>query len=222
MPIGFQIAPRPAPVDGALIEALRGIPTSVVSDTMGRLAGVGPLIHAVHDGTPMIGVALTVRTRPGDNLMVHKAVDMAEPGEVILVETGGDTASAIIGEIMATLAASRGVAGFVIDGSVRDSDALRRSAFPVFARGISHRGPFKDGPGEINVPVRIGDQIVWPGDIVLGDQDGVLAVPRGIAAEVARGARALLGHETKMLAEIRAGTLDRAWVDATLRAKGVL
>lgn len=222
MPIGFQIAPRPAPVDGALIEALRGIPTSVVSDTMGRLAGIGPLIRPVHDGTPMIGVALTVRTRPGDNLMVHKAVDMAEPGEVILVEAGGDMASAIIGEIVATLAASRGVAGFVIDGSVRDSDALRRSSFPVFARGITHRGPFKDGPGEIAVPARIGDQIVWPGDIVLGDADGVLAVPRGIASEVARGARARLDQETRTLAEIRAGTLDRSWVDAALRAKGVL
>jgi RraA family protein len=169
----------------------------------------------------MIGSALTVRTRPGDNLMVHKAIDLAEPGEVIVVDAGGDLTNAIIGEIMTTLAQSRGVAGFVIDGAVRDVDALAASDFPVYARGVTHRGPYKDGPGEINVAVTVGGQVVAPGDIVVGDGDGVLAVPRSEAAQVASLARAQMEREAATLKAIAEGRLDRAWVDETLRSRGL-
>lgn len=221
MPIGFQILPRPPRIDPALLEALRGIPTPIVSDNMARMFAGGAALRPYHDGTPMIGVALTVRTRPGDNLMVHKAIDIAEPGEVIVVDAGGDLTNAIIGEIMLTHAQKRGVAGFVIDGAIRDSDAIAKSAFPVFARGVTHRGPYKDGPGEINVTVVIGGQAIAPGDIVIGDADGVLAVPRGEAAAVAALARVQLEREARTLAAIADGTIDRNWVDETLRAKGL-
>jgi RraA family protein len=221
MPIGFQINPRPPKIDPALLDALRDIPSPIVGDNMARMFAAGPTLQPFHDGTPLIGVALTVRTRPGDNLMVHKAIDMAEPGEVIVVDAGGDLTNAIIGEIMLTLAQKRGVAGFVIDGAIRDSDAIAKSSFPVYAAGVTHRGPYKDGPGEINVTVVIGGQAIAPGDIIVGDADGVLAVPRSDAAAVAALARQQVERETKTLRAIADGTIDRSWVDETLRAKGL-
>jgi RraA family protein len=187
---------------------------------MARLFAVGPALRPYHRGGALIGSALTVRTRPGDNLMVHKAVDMAQPGDVIVVDAGGDLTNAIVGEILIALARSRGVAGYVIDGAARDVDAIAASDFPVYARGITHRGPYKDGPGEINVIVTIGGQTVGPGDIMVGDGDGVLAVPRGEALRIAELARAQLTREAATLRAIADGTIDRSWVDATLRARG--
>ncbi len=221
MPIGFKINPRPPKIDPALLEAFRGIPSPIVSDNMARMFAGGPTLRPYHQGTPLLGVALTVRTRPGDNLMVHKAIDMAEPGEVIVVDAGGDLTNAIIGEIMTTLAMKRRIAGFVIDGAIRDSDAIAIENFPVYARGVTHRGPYKDGPGEINVTVVIGGQAVAPGDIIVGDADGVVAVPRSEAAEIAKAARAQMEREAKTLAAIADGSIDRKWVDETLRAKGL-
>lgn len=220
MQIGFQINPRPRGQDGPALDALRGIPTAILSDNMARLFAVGPALRPYHRGGALIGSALTVRTRPGDNLMVHKAVDMAQPGDVIVVDAGGDLTNAIVGEILIALARSRGVAGYVIDGAARDVDAIAASDFPVYARGITHRGPYKDGPGEINVIVTIGGQTVGPGDIMVGDGDGVLAVPRGEALRIAELARAQLTREAATLRAIADGTIDRSWVDATLRARG--
>jgi regulator of RNase E activity RraA len=152
--------------------------------------------------------------------MVHKAIDLALPGEVIVVDAGGDLTNSIIGEIMTTLAARKGVAGFVIDGAVRDTDHLAASPLPVFARGVSHRGPYKDGPGEINGLVSVGGMPVSPGDIIIGDCDGVLAIPRAAAAEVARLAHEQMARERATLAAIADGSVDRRWVDDALKAKG--
>jgi regulator of RNase E activity RraA len=222
MGIGFRIHPRTGGRDPALIEALRGIPTPILSDNMSRIFAGGPGLRPMHKGAPMIGFALTIRTRPGDNLMVHKAIDVAEPGEVIVVDAGGDLTNAIIGEIMATLAKKRGVAGFVIDGAIRDSDAIAAADFPIFARGVTHRGPYKDGPGEIGIAISVGGHVIAPGDIVVGDADGVLAVPAAEAMEIAALGRAQLDREAAILSSIEDGTVDRRWVDETLRAKGVL
>ena len=169
----------------------------------------------------MAGPALTVRTRPGDNLMVHKALDLAEAGDVLVVDAGGDLTNAIIGEIMSTLCeAARRLAGIVINGAIRDADAIRAADFPVFAAGVTHRGPYKDGPGEINVPIAIDGMVIEPGDLVLGDGDGVLCVPYEATAAV----HALVSEKQKVEArELRAaaeGKLDRSWVDARLRQLG--
>ena len=220
MPIGFSIAPRAPAIDPALLAAFRGVPTPIASDNMARLFAGGTGLRPYHDGTALLGVALTVRTRPGDNLMVHKAIDLAEPGDVIVVDAGGDLTNAIIGEIMTTLAAKKGIAGFVIDGAVRDTDSMATRPFAVYARGVTHRGPYKDGPGEINGLVSIGGMPVRPGDIVIGDADGVLAIPRDGAAEIATLCRAQMERETVILASIADGTVDRSWVDATLAARG--
>jgi RraA family protein len=220
MPIGFAVHDRP-PVDQGLLELFTGIPTPLISDNMSRIIGAGPALKAMHGYAPMLGFALTVRTRPGDNLMVHKAIDLAGPGDVIVVDAGGDLSNAIIGEIMVTLAKAKGAAGFIIDGAVRDSQAIAELGFPVYARGANHRGPWKDGPGEINVPVVIGQQPIAPGDLVVGDADGVLAVRPGDAREVARLARLQMANEDATLAAIREHRLDRSWVDTALAARGM-
>jgi regulator of RNase E activity RraA len=174
----------------------------------------------MHGTGVLAGPALTVKTRPGDNLMVHKALDLAEPGDVIVVDAGGDLTSAIIGELMVAHARKRGVAGCVIDGAIRDSAAIGAGDFPVFAAGVTHRGPYKDGPGEINVAIAIGGMVIEPGDLVLGDGDGVLCVPLAEVEAVYRAAKAKQESVVQQAAAIKAGTSDRAWVDETLKRLG--
>jgi regulator of RNase E activity RraA len=218
MTIGFRILPMPKRPDPKLLERLRALPVSNLSDNMQRLYGAG--LNPVHSSGSMVGTAFTVKTRPGDNLMVHKALDMAEPGDVIVVDAGGALDSAIIGELMAGWARKRGLAGFVIDGAVRDSEILGEGDFPVYAAGIAHRGPYKDGPGEINVVVSVGGMVVRPGDLITGDQDGVLAIAQEDAERVITAAEAQHGRELAALDAIAAGTWDRKWVDAALKARG--
>jgi regulator of RNase E activity RraA len=217
--IGFRILPAPKRAPNSLVRQFKGVVTAHLSDCMNRLPGADGL-DPMHKGGQMLGLALTVRVAPGDNLMVHKAIDIAKPGDVIVVDAGGDCSQAIIGEIMSTLAAKRRVAGMVIDGAIRDSGAIGAAKFPVYARGVTHRGPYKNGPGEINVPVSVGGMVVCPGDIVVGDEDGVVCVPVDIAPRVLAAAKAKAKEEDAILAGIRKGKVDRAWVDESLKAKG--
>ena len=217
---GFRILPfGPAP-DAGLLTRLATVATAHLSDNMHRMQAVAAEIRPYHRGGKLAGPALTVRVPPGDNLMVHKAIDIARPGDVIVVDAGGMTAQAIIGEIMSLHAEKRGVAGMVIDGAIRDAGAIAESAFPVYARGVTHRGPYKNGPGEINVPVSIGGLVIRPGDIIVGDEDGLLALAPEDAAAVVEAAVQYAKKEEKILADIRAGRLDRSWVDAALEQKG--
>ncbi|MBK8063539.1 MAG: RraA family protein [Betaproteobacteria bacterium] len=220
MALGFRVFPSPARPPAKLIEALRPLPTSNISDNMARHHGAGAALRPWHRGAKMIGAAFTVKTRSGDNLMAHKAIDMAAPGDVIIVDAGGAMDHAVIGEIMTSIAARRGIAGIVIDGAIRDSDAIAAGDFPVYARGVTHRGPYKDGPGEINVTVSVAGMVVNPGDLIVGDADGVLAIPLSEAEAIIALATAQKAREDRTLAEIAAGTLDRSWVDKMLRDKG--
>ena len=219
MPRGFRILPMPERASAALVAALGERVAAHLSDCMGRIhAATG--LRPMHRGGRMAGSAITVKVPPGDNLMVHKAIDIAAPGDVIVVDAGGVMEQAIIGEIMSSWAAQRGLAGMVIDGAVRDAGALAQNAFPVYAKGATPRGPYKNGPGEINCPVAIGGMVVMPGDIVVGDEDGVVCVPRADADEILALAIAQADKEDVILADIRRGALDRAWVDETLLARG--
>jgi regulator of RNase E activity RraA len=220
MPTGFRILPRSRAVAPALVERFRKLPVANVSDSMSRLFAAGPTLRPMHQGGVMAGPAFTVRTRPGDNLIVHKAIDNAEPGDVIVVDAGGDLTNAIIGELMLAQMVRRKLGGIVINGSIRDSGALAKQPFPVYAAGITHRGPYKDGPGEINVPIAIGGMVIEPGDLILGDEDGFVAVSHADAETVCKATEAKHAAETKQMAEIEAGTVDRAWVDATLKRLG--
>ena len=193
--------PKPPP---ALIEAFRSAPTSIISDNLSRLPGAVGL-RPFHRGGTLVGCAFTVRTRPGDNLAIHKALEFVGPGDVIVVDGGGDETRALIGEIMLNIAQYRGAAGYVIDGAIRDRAALAASDFPVFARAAIHRGPYKSGPGEINVPVSIGGSVIAPGDIVVGDEDGVVAFSQAIAPALLEAVQAQIKREADTIVAIREG-----------------
>jgi len=220
---GFRIHARSAPTVGdALLARFKGYPVANISDAMSRTVGTTQLRPFHRRAGPLVGRALTVRTRPGDNLMVHKAIDISGPGDVIVVEAGGVGPNAIIGEIMLALAMARGAAGFVIDGLIRDSDTIGQEPLPVYARGVSHRGPYKDGPGELHVPVCIDGMVVRPGDLIVGDGDGLLVVPAEEAEAIAARVDDVQRTEAAVLESIAAGRADRAWVERSLRDKGVL
>jgi RraA family protein len=220
MAIGFSIHRAPTRPSEALLDEFRDIVTPHLSDNMSRAIGSVGLTRYNGRGK-LVGVALTVRTRPGDNLMIHKALDLAQPGDVLVVDGGGETTQALVGELMKAYAESRGVVGFVIDGAIRDVAAFMHDDFPCYARGVTHRGPYKDGPGEIHVPVTVGGMVVHPGDIVVGDEDGLVALSPALAPKVLSAARQQAAREEQAKRDIAARRYDRAWVDAALRAKGV-
>ena len=218
--IGFRVLRRERKVDASVVAQFRELPVANVSDSMSRMNAAGPRLRPMHAGGAMAGPALTVRTRPGDNLMLHKALNIAEPGDVIVVDAGGDLTNAMMGDLMLTVAITRGLAGIVINGAIRDYKVIHESAFPLFAAGVTHRGPYKDGPGEINVPIAIDGMVVMPGDLMLGDEDGLLCVPFEATETVYAKAKAKRDAEDKQMEAIKAGRSDRSWVEAQLAKLG--
>jgi len=214
--IGFQILKRNRAVDAETIKRFSRLPVANISDVMSRMSAGGARLRPMHNGTAMVGAALTVKTRPGDNLLVHKALDLARPGDVIIVDAGGDLTNAIIGEIMACYAQKRGVAGIVINGAIRDANTIRQGSFPVYAAGVTHRGPYKDGPGEINTTIAIDGMTINPGDLILGDEDGLLCVPYDQVDIIYKTATEKHAVEDKMLSDIANGTFDTSWIDQRL------
>jgi regulator of RNase E activity RraA len=180
----------------------------------------GSRLRPMHVGGVMCGPALTVKTRPGDNLMLHKALDLAQAGDVVVVDAGGDLTNSLIGELMLAVAAKKGLGGVVIDGAIRDYGSIKAGKFPVFAAGISHRGPYKDGPGEINVPIAIDGMVIEPGDLVIGDDDGLLCVPFDAVEDIYKKAHAKHATEAESFRKIAAGTNDRSWIDKKLAELG--
>jgi RraA family protein len=213
----LEIPKRPSP---DLVAEFRKMVTPHLSDSMERLYAGGPQLRPMYKGPTLAGPAFTVKTAPGDNLLVHKALDTARAGDVIVVDAGGFADHAIIGELMAARAQQRGIAGLVIWGAIRDSAELGAGEYPVFASAVTHRGPYKNGPGEINVPIVMSGMPVQPGDIIVGDADGLIAVPQEIAERVLASAKAILAKETAAMREMKDGSVDRSWVDKTLREKG--
>ena len=220
MTIGFRVLTAQRKVAADWVARYRDIPVANVSDSMHRMTAGGSRLRPMHRQGVLAGPALTVKARPGDNLMLHYALDIAEPGDVIVVDAGGDLSNALIGEMMVAYAVKRGVAGIVINGAIRDSANIGAGDFPLFAAGISHRGPYKDGPGEINVPIAIDGMVIEPGDLVIGDDDGLLCVPYDHVAEVYDRAAAKHAAEEKQMQQIAEGTNDRSWVLESLRKKG--
>ncbi|RZL95025.1 MAG: RraA family protein [Variovorax sp.] len=213
---GLRILQRRRAVDLDLARQFLDVPVANVSDCMSRMTAGGARLRPMHAGGRMAGPALTIKTRPGDNLMIHKALQLAKPGDVIVVDAGGVLTNALVGEIMVGDAIKQGLGGFVMNGAIRDAGALRAGSFPVFAAGVTHRGPYKDGPGEINVPIAIDGMVIEPGDLVIGDEDGLLCVPFDDVERLLAAARQKQVVEDKMVADIEAGCFDRAWVDETL------
>lgn len=221
MTLGFRIVERRRRVSAETIELFRDVPVANVSDVMSRMSAAGPDLRPLHAGGVLAGAAFTVKTRPGDNLMIHKALLMAGPGDVIVVDAGGDLTNALVGELMLSHARAIGTHGVVINGAVRDYGWIRTNSFPVFAAGITHRGPYKDGPGEINVPISLGGMIIEPGDLILGDEDGLVCVPYDDTGRIHALAKSKNEAEAKTLANTLAGKLDpKLWVDDCLRKLG--
>ncbi|GAB3767065.1 RraA family protein [Ramlibacter monticola] len=218
--VGFQILKRHRQVDPRHVQAFADIPVANVSDCMTRLTAGGPRLRPMHKGGRLGGPALTVKCRPGDNLMIHKALDLAVPGDVVVVDAGGDLTNSLFGELMLSYAMQRRLGGIVLNGAVRDIDVIAAGSFPLYAAGVTHRGPYKDGPGEINVPIAIDGMVIHPGDLVLGDADGLLCVPYDDVEQVLAASREKVALEQKTIANIRGGTHDTSWVDARLKALG--
>jgi regulator of RNase E activity RraA len=218
--VGFQILKRQRAVSERYVQAFADIPVANVSDCMTRMTAGGPRLRPMHKGGRLGGPALTVRARPGDNLMIHKALDLAVPGDVIVVDAGGDLTNSLFGELMAAYAAKRRVAGMVLHGAIRDIDVISAGSLPIYAAGVTHRGPYKDGPGEINVPIAIDGMVIHPGDLIIGDADGLLCIPYDDVERVLADSRAKVALEQKTIANIQAGTHDTSWVDARLKALG--
>lgn len=218
---GYVIHPRKdAHKEG--IAALTGLATSVVSDVLSRTIGAVGILPVNKSPVSVCGNAVTVSVRSGDNLMIHKALQILRPGDVLVVDGGGDVSRALFGEIMMTVAKSRGAIGAVLDAAIRDVDAFEHHQFPCWARGVNMRGPYKDGPGSINTSICIGGMTVNPGDIILGDSDGIIALPPELALEGARLGKEKELKERKTIQSILDGQYDDAWIDISLKQNGVL
>ncbi|EMA01633.1 4-carboxy-4-hydroxy-2-oxoadipate aldolase/oxaloacetate decarboxylase [Haloferax denitrificans] len=192
--------------DRELVEAFEEIPSTIVSDVTGNIgltmdAGLRP----AYDGVEMAGTAVTVKAAPGDNLIIHKAITLAEPGDVLIIDCDGYTDTGHVGELMCTSCQANGLAGLVIDGAYRDSREIAEMEFPVYGRGVNPQGPLKQDPGSINVTVSVGGVSVDPGDIVIGDDDGLAVIPREGAEEVLERAHEKLSAEDSVREEVLEG-----------------
>jgi 4-hydroxy-4-methyl-2-oxoglutarate aldolase len=210
-------------VEPAVIKESAQFPTSILADVAGRRGALHGRITPLAPTMRFAGPAITVEIRPGDNLMIHAAMAIAQPGDVIVVDGKGDLSSALMGEIMAQQCVALGVAGVVIDGAVRDSEAIRALGFPMFAAGLNPNGPTKFVPGRLNHSVSIGGVTVNPGDLVVGDADGVVVIERHKAKAMLPLAAEKLAAETKRIADIKSRkALRPGWLDDALRAAGVV
>ena len=210
-------------VDAGVVEQAARYPASILADVAGRRGALHGRIAPLAPTMRFAGPALTVEVRPGDNLMIHAAMAIARPGDVIVVDGKGDLSSALMGEIMSQQCVALGIAAVVIDGAVRDSEAIRELGFPMYAAGLNPNGPTKSVPGRLNHPVSIGGVTVHPGDLVVGDADGVTVIERAKAAAMLPLAADKVAAETKRIADIKSRkALRPGWLDGALRAAGVI
>ena len=221
---GFRIRNEIERPDPALVSGLGSFDTPDLSDLMNRLYTMVPAIRPVtRPDLPLVGPACTVKCYPGDNLMVHKSLDIAKPGDVLVIDTSGSSLTAVAGDLISTKARHRGIAGFVVDGLIRDlPEIIALGDFPVFARGVTPIGPLHRGPGEINYPISAGGIVVHPGDVVAGDANGVVVAPRGIAADLLERLRERSAKEADYRAAVARGEFDNSWVDGLLEQSGVV
>lgn len=222
--VGFRVFMKVRRPPGETVEKFRGIPSSNINDNLNRLYCMKHEIKPFNNHF-LLGTAITVKAPMGDNAVLHKALDIARPGDVIVVDGAGALERALMGEIMIAYGAGKGIAGFVVDGAIRDADGARNAAIPVYAAGVSPQGPYKNGPGEVNVPIACGGQVVFPGDIIVGDQDGIVVIRPEYAEELAGESLAKLAGEEKKLKQMYQGVIDveehRSRYDKIIISRGV-
>ena len=218
--IGCRIVSDFQRADDRLVQLLKTFPVANIDDCMNRTAAVDHDIRPMNSAK-LLGPAFTVKVPQGDNLMFHKAMDMAKPGDVIVIDAGGMRNRAIFGELMINYCKLRGLAGVIVDGAIRDYDTISQMDFPVYARGVNPNGPYKNGPGEIGTTITFGGQIVRPGDIIVGDADGIIVVRPEDAEDLAKQVDAVFAKEADIMSTMdKDGTYIRPWVDAKLAELG--
>ena len=210
--------------DAGLVDSFSKLGTATFHEAMGQKGALPSALKPIYPGMRLCGPALTIGGRPADNLMVHYALTLAEPGDVLVIDFKGFTESGPWGDVLTTAAMAKGIAGVVINGSVRDARECHEMGFPVFALGTCMKGSTKNLPGDINVPIVVGDVPIAPGDIVVGDDDGVVIVPRGAAEETLAKANAREDKEEELRTQLKAGktTVELLGLDDALRAHGIL
>jgi RraA family protein len=207
-----------------VVDELARYDTPSISDLMNRLYTMRSGIRCqTAGGGVLAGPACTVKVFPGDNLMVHKSLDIAEPGDVVVVDTSGSAMTAVLGDLISTKARHRGIAGFVVDGLIRDLGAIQALGdFPVFASGVTPVGPLHRGPGEINYPINAGGVVVHPGDIIVGDLNGVVAIPSETAEALLERLRSRAQAEADYRDAVARGDFSNTWVDSLLTGSQVV
>ena len=221
MSLGFRVFTQRVMPDPALVAAFSELAAAPVADCMGRLSSMNSELRLMspRTGKSMAGVAVTVKTRPGDNLMIHEALNLAQEGDILVIDNAGGRSRALMGEVMFSYAKFKKLAGIVVDGPIRDLDCLEELGLPIYATGSMPGGPYKDGPGEVNVPVTCGGIAVHPGDIILGDSDGVIVIPRQDAAALLEKAIPFCAQDGAKTKAAKEGTCNRAWVRKSLLEK---
>ena len=224
MAVGKRIYLKRDMPDPEIMEQFKEIPASNTADVMGRSCAMNPRIHLVSKpkAQMMVGPAYTVKCRAGDNLLLHAALNYCQEGDVLVVSNEEDDTRALIGEVMmAYLKYTKKIAGIILDGPIRDIDEIGHWDFPVYCTGTTPGGPYKEGPGEINVPIACGGVSVNPGDIILADPDGIIVIPQKDAAVILEDAQKFKAADEKKLAAAKDGTANRNWVEKSLEEKGV-
>ncbi len=213
---GFRVRTSIKRPSRNLVELFRHYETCDISDLLNRMFTLASEIRNLANDKPLLGPAITVKLFPGDNLMLHKALDVAQPGDVVVVDTSGSSANAVFGDLIANKAKHRGIAGFVIDGLIRDIDGVKQVGLPVYARGITAFGPLHRGPGELNYPISCAGIVVNPGDIVSADESGVVIVRREFASELLGRLVSRKAQMESYVAAVKRGEFSNAWVDKQL------
>ena len=205
-----------------LVKRAAQFQAAILSDVGGRRGTLHSRIQPLSRQMKFAGVAMTVEVRPGDNLMIHAALACAKPGDVIVVDGKGDLSSALTGALMAASAKAGGIAAFVIDGAVRDFDDCAAGDFAIFAAGTNPAGPTRTQVGRVGYPISVAGVAIAPGDLIVGDADGVVVIPRENAAQIIDLAQGKIDSEAKRMAEIRDGKLISSWLQEALVQAGAL
>lgn len=223
MPVGKRIYLKRDMPDSEIMEQFKAIPASNTADVMSRSCAMNPRIRLVSQPKDqmMVGPAFTVKGRAGDNLALHAALNFCQEGDVLVVSNEEDNTRALMGEVMmAYLKYVKKIAGIILDGPIRDIDEIGKWDFPVYCTGTTPGGPYKEGPGEINVPISCGGVSVNPGDIILADPDGVIVIPSKDSVVILEDAKKFQAADEAKLAAAKNGTAKRDWVDKALTEKG--
>ncbi|SMP66179.1 RraA family protein [Anoxynatronum buryatiense] len=225
MAVGKRIYLKRELPDPAIVEQFKSIPASNIADVMERSCAMSPRIRLVSSPKTQVaaGPAFTVKARAGDNLLLHAALNFCSEGDMVIVSNEEDNTRSLLGEVMmAYLMQTKKVTGIIIDGPIRDIDEIKNWDFPVYCTGTTPGGPYKEGPGEINVPVSCGGISVNPGDIIVTDPDGVIVIPRNDAETVLQDAKKFQESDEEKMKAVMNGTSDRSWVVKLLSEKNVV